>query len=865
MSGSTIDVALSAPRVEPHRDPLGIGEARPRTSVRAQRPPAGWSPHEWQLQVERDGAVHETPWGLGDGTLLPWPGAPLGSRERASVRARLRSADGTPSRWSPATQLEAGLLVPTDWTATAVSPGPQESQDLKAHWLRGQVEVPTRHRRARLYVTARGVHELEVNGRRVGDDVLSPGWTSYSQRLRYHTYDVTDLVVPGPNAVGGWLADGWFRGRLGFHGGAAARYGDTLALLAQLEVELEDGTVVVAGTGPDWRCAPSPVQATSLYDGERHDAGLEDPSWSLPDADLSAWSPVQAVDLDLSTLVAPEGPPVRATEVLRPVHEWRSPSGARILDFGQNLVGRLRITAHGRRGDTVQLRHAEIVQDGELCTRPLRYAEATDRYTLAGREDAETWEPRFTYHGFRYAEVDTGGDLAAADVEVEAVVLHTDMERTGGFSCSDPQLERLHENVVWSMRGNFVDIPTDCPQRDERLGWTGDLQAFAPTALFLYDCVGMLRSWLRDVAVEQQPDGNVPWYVPYIDTIDMWTPPRPSAIWGDVAVLTPWDLYWSTGDTQVLRDQVASARAWVDLVDRMAGPAHVWNSGYQLGDWLDPSAPPDDPAAAMTDPYLVATAYFARSARTLARTLALLGETEEAQKYADLSEDVAAAFVGTWWTEEDRLASDTQTAYALAICFDLLDGRRKAAAGDRLAMLVEDAGARIASGFAGTPFVCEALSLTGHDEQAYALVMQRECPSWLYAVEQGATTIWERWDSMLPDGTVNPGAMTSFNHYALGAVATWLHERVAGLRAVAPGSREVIFEPRPGGGLTHASAWHLSPMGRVEVSWRLDGSRLWVETTVPAGVDARLRLPDGADHTLTPGWHQHTCILEEIP
>ncbi|HEY0952953.1 alpha-L-rhamnosidase [Nocardioides sp.] len=848
------DVTVTPPTFEQLRDALGVGVAEPRWSFRTTAD-GTWRQQGYEVEVERGGTTSVVRVESAQSVLLAWPGAPLGSRERATVRVRALGADGRASSWSDVSTVEAGLLRAADWTARMITPAWRQDPDADAApaLLRREFALDGEVRSARLYITAHGVYEAELNGSSVAEDAMAPGWTSYDHRLRYQTYDVTDLLRTGANALGVMVADGWFRGRLGFHGGRRNNWGAELGVLAQLEVELTDGRRLHVVSDEDWRASTGPILTTSIYDGEQHDARRSAPGWSRPGFDDHDWSPVRAVPRDPATLVAPDGPPVRCTEEVAPVRVWRSPSGATLLDFGQNLVGRLRITVEGEAGHTVTLRHAEVLQDGELCTRPLRFADATDTYTLAGG-GPETWEPRFTLHGFRYAEVDgwTGGDIAA---HVVARVHHTDLLRAGWFECSDPAVNRLHENVVWSMRGNFVDVPTDCPQRDERLGWTGDIQVFAPTAVFLYQASGMLRGWLRDVAADQLPDGNVPWYVPYLETDEFCTPPRPSAVWGDVAVLTPWDVYQASGDVRVLEDQYDSALAWVDMVERRAGADLVWDADFQLGDWLDPAAPPEDPAAALTDPALVATAYFARSARTLARIAAVLGRRDDEDRYAALADRVGAAFRSRYYPGGGPVV-DTQTAHALAISFDLLDADAERVAGDRLAELVETAGNRIATGFAGTPLVTGALTRTGHLERAYALLLERECPSWLYAVDQGATTIWERWDSQLPDGTVNPGEMTSFNHYALGAVAAWLHSTVAGLAATAPGYRAVRFAPRPGGGLTHASARHLSPYGEVAIAWRIDGERLDVDVEVPVGVDAVVDLPGQPPQSVVPGRHR---------
>jgi alpha-L-rhamnosidase len=701
---------------------------------------------------------------------------------------------------------------------------------------------------ARLYVTAHGVYEAEINGRRVGEDTLNPGWTVYSERLRVHTYDVTDLIEEGDNVVGAWLGDGWYRGRLGFthHGHTFDLYGDDLSLIAQLEVTHADGSVTTIATDGSWEAHPSPILRSGLYDGEAYDAREEIEGWSSPGSSSEGWTNVVARAADPERFIAPEGPAVRCTETLRPVEVLASPSGRRILDFGQNFTGRVRITVSGEAGDTVTLRTAEVMQDGEIYTRPLRAAKSTDVYTLKGG-GPETWEPRFTTHGFRFVEV-TGwpGSVedAVATGAFEGRVYHSDMTRTGWFASSDESLNKLHENVVWGTRSNFVDIPTDCPQRDERLGWTGDIQVFAPTASFLFDVSGFLSSWLKDLAVEQRREGTVPWYVPVIPGGPMWTPTRPGAVWGDAAVLTPWTLFERFADDEVLRSQYDSARGWVDQVEALAGPSRLWNTGFQLGDWLDPAAPPHDPADAKTDKYLVATAYFAWSARRLADMAAVLGNSADEARYRALADEVRAAFVEEYWAG-DRLTSDAQTAYALAIRFDLLDPAQREAAGRRLAALVAEGGNRIAVGFAGVNVIADALSATGHADAAFDLLLERECPSWLYMVDQGATTIWERWDSRMPDGTVNPGRMTSFNHYALGSIADWLHREVAGLAPAEPGYRRIRFAPTPGP-LASAAATHLTPYGEASISWTRSGDGLEVEVTVPTGTTGVVELPTGA-------------------
>lgn len=843
-----MSITVGAPTFEHHRQALGTGVATPRLSWKTQAA-AGWTQASYEVRVERGGAIYTSPsFGSTGSVLQPWPSPPLSSREQATVRIRVTGADRTRSEWSEPGTVEAGLLEPGDWKAMAIGAGWEEdpaSDERRPPLLRREFTVRDDVASARLYVTAHGLYEVEINGRRVGDDAMSPGWTTYNRRLRYYTYDVTGHMASGANAIGSWLGDGWYRGRLGWYGGFQNLYGTDLSLLAQLEVRYRDGSVDVIATDGSWRAAPGPIVRSGNYDGELYDARLELDGWSRPGFDDAGWHRVVAAHRDPGTLVAPEGPPVRCTQEVAPAMVMTTPSGKKVLDFGQNLVGRLRIRVSGEAGNSVLIRTSEVLQEGELYTRPLRSAKSTDEYVMAGRP-LEEWEPRFTFHGFRYAEVSGWpGDLEAAVArgDVIARVYHTDLERTGWFETSNASVNRLHENVVWSMRGNFLDIPTDCPQRDERVGWTGDIQVFAPTASYLYDVSGMLSSWLKDVAAEQLPDGTVPWYVPVIPAHKMWTPIRPGAAWGDVATFTPWTLYERFGDPGILVAQYDSAKRWVELVERLAGPDRLWNEGFQLGDWLDPSAPPHDPADARTDRYLVATAYFARSADRMARMAAVLGRSEDEERFARLAADVRRAFAAAYVRPDGAMTSDAQTAYSLAIGFELLPNAGIEAAGRRLAELVEEAGHRIATGFVGTPLVSDALTVTGHADSAYSLLLEEEAPSWLYAVMQGGTTIWERWDSMLPDGTVNPGKMTSFNHYALGAVADWLHRVVAGLAPGAPGYRHIVFQPQPGGGLKHASAEHETPYGRAAIAWKIDGGSLRVEVTVPTGATATVQLP----------------------
>jgi alpha-L-rhamnosidase len=759
------------------------------------------------------------------------------------------------------------VTVPT-WSARMIAP----DEDFGgAPLLRGEVRLDPGHgavTEARLCATAHGVFTASINGEPVADDVLSPGWTSYEWRLRYRQYDVTDLVRAAPDGIvvlGLALGNGWFRGRLGWDGGRAY-YGSELGAFAELEIVFEDGERQVVGTDETWRAGPSDVLENDLYDGETIDARRRDDAWQRPGFVGRGWVGVHVKDADLATLTPYTSPPVVRHEEIRPERIWTSPAGKTLVDFGQNLVGWLRFTVRGERGATITIRHAEVLEDGELGVRPLRSAKATDRLVLSGGEDS--FEPTLTFHGFRYAEIDGWPGELTPDSLV-AVVVHSDLRRTGEFECSDELLNQLHRNVVWGLRGNVLDVPTDCPQRDERLGWTGDLAVFAPTAAFLYDVEAFLRNWLADLAAEQRAaDGQVPFVVPdvlkYIPRPPKFPAPETAAIWSDAAVWVPWVLWEAYGDEGVLAEAFESMAAHVRRTESLLSPNGLWDTGFQFGDWLDPTAPPDKPAAAKADKGVVATASLYRSARTAAEAARILGREEDAAHFSALAERTRVAFREHYLSEEDgTVHSDAQTVYALAIVFGLLDEPVRQKAGDRLAALVAESGYRIATGFAGTPFVLDALTTTGHLDDAYRLLLQQECPSWLYSVTMGATTVWERWDSMLPDGSINPGEMTSFNHYALGAVADWMHRVIGGVAPAEPGYRRVRVAPRPGGGLTWARTALETRHGRVGVEWRLDDDgRLEVDVTVPDGANAEVELPDGQRQRLTAGEHRLTSAYD---
>ena len=749
-------------------------------------------------------------------------------------------------------------MTSTPWHAAMITPG----QDFDgAPRLRKEFRLEEGHGdvvRATLRATALGIYEASINGSPVGEDVLSPGWSSYEWRLRYRSYDVTPLVGPA-TVIGAELGNGWYRGRLAWHG-LSNLYGSELGFFGQLDIEFENGHVQTVASDKTWQAGPSATTFNDLYDGQTIDARRLQTGWAQPGfVPGTDWTGVREVAFDAARLAEPLGPPVVRAGVVRPVEVFTSPSGKTLVDFGQNLVGWLRFTVQGEPGQAVTMRHAEVLENGELGVRPLRTAQATDTLILSGGEDF--FEPTKTFHGFRYAEI-TGWPGTLTERDIDAVVVHSDLERTGTFECSNDLVNQLHRNIVWGLRGNFLDLPTDCPQRDERLGWTGDIAVFAPTAAYLYDVKGFLRDWLLDLAAEQgAQDGLVPITVPdilkYCPQPPEFPAPESSALWSEASVWVPWALWEAYGDLSVLENQYESMASHTRRVEGLLSPAGLWDSGFQFGDWLDPDAAPDLPWAAKADTGVVATACMYRTARLTAQAAGLLGKHDDEAHFNALAARVQAAFAEHYVAAGGTIRSDCTTVYALAIAFDILaTPELRDFAGNRLAELVRDNGYRVSTGFAGTPFINHALTDTGHVDEANRLLLEEGCPSWLYPVTMGATTVWERWDSMLPDGTINPGEMTSFNHYALGAVADWIHKAIGGIRPLEPGYARLLIQPQPGEGISWAKASLKTPHGEVRVAWTSDGGEFRLEATVPDGVGADVVLPDGARHRVDGGEHR---------
>lgn len=850
-------------------NPLGIDVLQPRLSWQMQNDRRGARQTAYRILVARSdeslAGDRELLWDSGkvetDQSIhVPYRGPALAAGQRVYWKVRVWDEAGQEIE-SPSAWWEMGLLDSSNWQAGWITPDWDEdtSRPQPAPLLRRDFKAEGGLVKARIYTTSLGLYELRLNGQRVGDAVLAPGWTSYDHCLQYQTYDVTGLIREGDNTLGAMLGDGWYRGYLGFTG-ARNLYGDRLGLLLQLQLTYTDGRVEIIGSDGQWRATPGPIQMSDIYLGETYDARQEKPGWDTAGYDDSDWRSVRQLDHPKEIIVAQVGPFIRRHEELRPVSILHSPRGETILDFGQNMVGWVKMRVRGTAGTTITLRHAEVLdQQGNLYTENLRRADQTTRYTLKGLTGAdEVFEPHFTFYGFQYVAVEGFPGEPTPD-NFTGVVVHSDTPPTGTFECSNPLINQLQHNIVWGQKGNFVDVPTDCPQRDERLGWTADTQVFIRTACFNMNVATFFTKWLRDLSADQR-NGSVPHVVPNVIAKTgsgelTEAGDAGAAVWGDAAVICPWTIYLCYGDTRLLEEQYDSMAGWVAFIRSRADEDYIWRKGFQFGDWLDYRGQDDRLPTPVTNYELIATAFFAYSTHLLANAARVLGKTSDAERYADLANKVKAAFNDEFVTPAGRVGPNTQTAYLLALHFDLLPEAVRPLAVKRLVAEIRKGQYHLTTGFAGTPYLCHVLSRYGHTDVAYKLLNQESYPSWLYPVKQGATTIWERWDGIKPDGSFQDAGMNSFNHYAYGAIGDWLYQVVAGLEVDpdAPGYKHIALRPEPGGELTRATAELRSVYGLIRSAWTLENGRFNWQITVPANTRATIYVPSADESGVTEG------------
>lgn len=814
--------------IEYKKDPIGLDEVQPRFSWKLQSDAQSVRQAARRIEVETGGRIVwdsgrvET----GESVLAEYLGPNLTPRTTYAWTVTVWDNQGETARASA--RFETGLLHGAAFEGRAqwiTHDLTGEETACPVFTRRFTVDTPVTG--ARLYVTTLGMYEITLNGAPISDTYFNPGWTNYNKRLQYQTYALD--VHEKENIIAVTLGNGWYKGALGFTP-ASNLYGERTALLAALCLTRADASEEWIGTDTSWQVTTGPIRFSEIYDGETQDHTLTPPPPR----------PAVAFDYGFGTIVGQENEPVRCLQRLEPVKSFTTPAGELVYDFGQNLTGWVEIELDAQPGQTLTLRHAEALdENGNFYTGNLSFAKATDRYTLA--EGHTVLRPHFTWHGFRYLCVE--GLAEGQDVRFTACHLSTDLRQTGRFTCSDKRVNRLQQNIQWSQRDNFLDIPTDCPQRSERLGWTGDVTAFCATAAFNENIMPFMTKWLRDLSSEQTDEDGMPQVVPNI----LGSGQDGACFWGDVATVLPWTLYRAYGDKRVLAAQYPSMVRWAEFIEDRCGENGLWQTGFQYGDWLGLDAEQNrlmDERKGATDDYFVANVCFAWSLQILADTAQVLGYVQDERRWLLRREALIAAFQREYVTPTGRLVSETQTALILALHFHMVPQEHRARLVDALVRNIDAHKTHLTTGFIGTPFACLALSDNGRHDVAGKLLLQEDDPSWLYEVGMGATTIWERWNSILPDGSFNHANMNSLNHYAYGSIGNWLYTRLCGLEAIEPGYRMFSVRPQFIKGITHAQLEYESIYGPIAVAWRCESGTITLDLTVPANTTARLTLPE---------------------
>jgi alpha-L-rhamnosidase len=824
----------------------------------------------WQLTADRRGVmqtayeirVGTTPKAKGDiwesgkvmsdkSVFVAYAGSELRSAQEYYWQVRVWDDKGKASAWSEVAHWKMGLLNPADWTAQWITPGFPDAEPRPSPVFRKEFHLHKKIRSAYAYITAHGLYDGKINGKRIGDYYLTPGWTSYNKRLQYQVYDVTDLLKDGANAIGLTLGNGWYRGHIGYDP-TPNLYGKDIAALCQLNITYTDGTTETIGTDNTWKSYTSAIRSSEIYYGEVIDHRKEQKGWTEPGFDDKKWYPVTVANFSKTVLIATYNEPVKQHETFKPIRIFKTPKGEQVIDFGQNLVGWVKITVSGKAGDTIRLSHAEVLdKPGDFYTANLRSATSQNTYVLDG-DGEETFEPHFTWQGFRYVKVEGyHGELKPENFT--AITLYSGMRPAGTFTCSNPLINQLQHNIIWGQRGNFLDVPTDCPQRDERLGWTGDAQVFSRTATFNYNVHNFFTKWAKDIAADQYSSGAVPHVIP--DVIKRTgSEPGGSTGWSDVATIVPYNMYLAYGDKRILENQYNSMKAWVKFMQDHSRN-NLWNTGDHFGDWLFYSEDDDTSGiSAITSKYLIAQCFWAYSTEILIKTAEVLGREEDVKYYTDLLAKIKTAFVNEYVTPNGLISSDTQTAYVLALQFDMLPENLRQQAADRLVSNIHRYG-HLTTGFLGTPYLCHVLSRYGHTDVAYELLLKDTYPSWLYPIKMGATTIWERWDGIKPDGSFEAVSMNSFNHYAYGAIGDWMYRVIAGVdtKEDAPGYKQIVIKPHPGGNFTFTNLDYETLYGKVSSHWKIDSIKFSLDVQIPANTTATVYIPTKDSNSLLDG------------
>lgn len=793
---------------------------------------------------------------------VKYGGNPLKSRQKVYWQVKFWDQDHRESEWSEINTFELGLLNNSDWEAKWVGLPTKEEGVLGSHYniihrpqyLRKGFELSNDVSLARLYITAKGVFDVSINGENISDDVMPPGWTPYKKRIETITYDVTDLIESGQNTIAVELAAGWYSGRLGW---MKTFWNDTESpkILAQLELTMNDGTKQVIISDDTWKGTTNgPIRISEIYDGEIYDANLEMVNWTTNNFDDKKWDIVNAFDIESSISLEPKRHTSVRPKIELTVKEIIKREEGVIFDLQQNMVGVPLLKVPMKKGDTLKIRFAEMLSpDGSFYTKNYRSAQSTDYY-IASKEEVINWQPKFTFHGFRYVEL-SGFDKTKEPMEdwVRGIVQYSDFEQNGTFFTSHDKLNQLQSNIVWGLRGNFFDIPTDCPQRDERLGWTGDAQVFGPTSIFNADVYKFWASWLQSVRESQYEDGGIPFVVP-----DVLNNGKVSSGWGDVCVIIPWKIYVRTGDVHVLEENYETMKKWV--AHHQSSSVDYISNMNSFADWLQPY-PENGETKGDTNHDLIGTAFFAHAAQLVAHAAQVLGKTEEYQTYLELYHTVAKAFDNEFFDGTGKIkgVTETQTSYLLALAFDLLPESKRKNAQVHLLGELKKADNHLRTGFLGTPLLSQVLDDMGEIDLMYKLLFNETYPSWFYSINQGATTIWERWNSYSKEEGFNPQNMNSLNHYAYGAIGEWMYERVAGIAPLEAGYKSIRIAPIPGGPLSSAAATLNTPYGQVSSSWEIKDHMFFLNVVIPPNTMAEIEIPADTSEQL----HMNGVPFEE--
>lgn len=834
-------------RVENLKNPLGVASSPLRMSWLIQSDKRNTMQTSYEIRVGADtlslAKNKNILWSSGmvnsDASVYIAYGGPAVSNVRYYWQVRIKDNHGRISPWSDEAFWQMGLLDKKDWQASWITHHvPEQNGQRPSPYFRKQISLRKGIKQATAYITSLGLYEAFINGVRIGQDYLTPGWTAYDDRVQYQAYDVTNSFNTGVNALAARLGSGWYRGFIGFSN-RRNFYGDTLALLMQIEVLYNDGKRETIVTDGSWACSTGSIIDSEIYHGETIDARLEPNGWMKVGFNEASWEKAQILQAPVIAVVNTYNEPMHKQETFKPKAIIKTPNGEQVIDFGQNLVGWVQMKVNGKTGDKITLGHAEVLdKEGNFYTENLRPARQMNTYILKGGGE-EIFEPHFTFQGFRYIRVEGFPGNITAD-NFTAVAIYSDMERTGNFVSSHPLINQLQHNIQWGQRGNFLDVPTDCPQRDERLGWTGDAQAFARTAAFNFGVRNFMAKWLKDLALDQNADGRIPFVIPNV----LGKMAGGSAGWADAATIIPWDMYQAYGDVRILEEQYPSMKKWVEFM-RTNSKNNLWNTGFHFGDWLFYRPFDDnDGRAAVTDKYLIAQCFYAHSTQLLINTAEVLGKQEDVKHYTLLLKDIKDAFIREYTTTTGRLVSGTQTAYVLALNFDMLPPDLRASAADRLVENIKSYGYHLTTGFLGTPYLTHVLSRFGHLDVAYQLLLQESYPSWLYPVKMGATTIWERWDGIKPDSTFQTPSMNSFNHYAYGAIGDWMYRVVAGVDTDPrqPGYKHILITPHLQPGLEMARADLTSYYGEITSRWRHHAGTTVYNFKIPPNTTATITL-----------------------